>query len=86
MRERSRESLTLTDGAGEPNPAEAYLQTSCFVGKRTPYLFKPLLTLVLVAPSIFPRDTVLRMLRYYSFLHLKNVFYLTLHKNIFESF
>lgn len=61
--------MTLRGGAAEPNSAEAYLHTSCFAGKRIPYLFKPLLTLVLVAPSVFPEDTVLKMLRY-SFLHL----------------
>ena len=55
-----KENLTLTGGAAEPNSAEAYLQASCFAGKRIPYLFKPLLTLVLVVPSIFPKDTVLK--------------------------
>ena len=83
-----KENLTLTGGAVEPNSAEAYLQTSCFAGKRKPlfsYLFKPLLTLVLVAPSVFPKDTVLKMLRY-SFLHLKSVFCCALHRNTCESF
>lgn len=80
-----KEKLTLTGGAAEPNSAEAYLQASCFAGKRIPYLFKPLLTLVLVVPSVFPKDTVLKMLRY-SLLHLKSVFYFALHRNICESF